>query len=251
MMGVNFSDLTEFRVLVSLLPIPLLSSIFLALAYTNIIQVKEDKQAASFNKTKICLFSLSIILAIVFIFVALATMTTSNLVLMSTMQKHWNSTNSHHWGGDCRDNNCYSYNDYGSQNRDYELTTTTAPKGKPDKCYGKQLDHGIQDLFVFFAISQLCLTEVFLFLSLFVIFTGRRITTKSLFFPGILLFIAAITTIIAFCSGIVHYEYSFESGLPFLLLNGTNTFSALIIGFSCIVIGGSLFISFKTLKIGA
>ena len=220
MMGVQFSSLTELLLLVSLLPIPVLSSLFLALAYGNIVQLKEEKEAASYNKTKICLLSISFILAGVFLFVSLATMTSSNLVIKSSMQRHWNSTNSHSWEDECRennrDNNRYNHNDYGYQRQDYELTTTTAPKAKPEKCYGKQLDHEVQDVFVFFSISQLCLTQVVLFLSLFVFLTGRRITKKSLFFPGILLFAAAISTIIAFSSGIVHYNYSYGNDSPFL-----------------------------------
>ena len=112
-------------------------------------------------------------------------MTSSNLVIMSSMQRHWNSTHSHSWDEECRNNNRYNYNDYGYQRRDYELTTSTTPKAKPEKCYGNQLDHEVQDVFVFFSMSQLCLTEVVLFLSLFVYLTRRRITKKSLFFPGI------------------------------------------------------------------
>merc|ERR1719341_2160014 len=74
-------------------------------------------------------------------------------------------------------------------------------------------------------------------------------TKKSLFFPGIFLFAAAISTIIAFFSGVVHYNYSYGNDspfLPFLFLNGINTFSALVIGLIFIVIGGSLFISLMT-----
>eukprot|EP00091_Calanus_sinicus_P007538 TRINITY_DN1861_c0_g1_i6.p1 TRINITY_DN1861_c0_g1~~TRINITY_DN1861_c0_g1_i6.p1 ORF type:complete len:276 (+),score=55.81 TRINITY_DN1861_c0_g1_i6:258-1085(+) len=226
----------------------------MALAYSNIVQVKEEKEATCFNKTKICLLSISIILAIVFSFTALAAMTSSNLVIMSSMQGHWNTTDNHRWDDECRDNERYNYNDYGYRRGYYESTTTTAPESKPEKCYGKQLDGAIEEDFVFFSISQVCLTEVVLFLSLFVFLTGRRITKKSLFFPGILLFVAAISTTIAFFSGIVHYNISYGNILdgndspfqPFLIVNGINTFSALIIGLICIVIGSSLFISIMT-----
>ena len=207
MMGVQFSSMAEILFLLSLLPIPLLSSLFLAVAYGNIVQVKEEKEAGSSSKTKICLLSISFILASVFLFVSLVTMTSTNLVIMSSVQMHWNTTRSHSWDEECRetnhDNNRYNYNDYDYQRRNYELTTITAPKIKPDKCYGKQLDREVQDVFVFFSISQLCLTEVVLFLSLFVFLTGKRITKKSLFLPGILLFATAISTIIAFFSGVV------------------------------------------------
>ena len=60
-------------------------------------------------------------------------MTGSNLVMMSTVQGYWNSTQDHSWDNECREKTHYDhYNDYRYQ---YDTTTTTTetPKSKPER----------------------------------------------------------------------------------------------------------------------
>ena len=94
-----------------------------------------------------------------------------------------------------------------------------------------------------FSISQLCVTESLLMLCLFVMLTGRRISKMSLFIPGILLFVSAISTVIFFFTRVIHYEIT---GLLFSILNTINTSAALTIGFISIFSGAALFVSFLT-----
>eukprot|EP00092_Neocalanus_flemingeri_P012466 GFUD01013439.1.p1 GENE.GFUD01013439.1~~GFUD01013439.1.p1 ORF type:complete len:664 (-),score=99.68 GFUD01013439.1:189-2114(-) len=240
LLGTKLSNLSFILKLVSMMPIPLLAALFVALAYSNIIQSMEEKKDDKSSKVKIGLLSISIILSIVYFFLSLASMTTSNLVIMSTVQGHWNTTQEHTWDDECRDNNQVHYDDYGYR---YDTTTSSAPESKPDKCYGKALDWLVQDTFTFFSICQLMMTESFLLLSAFVCMNGRSITKKTLFLPGLLLFAAAISSIISFFRGIVQYDLQ-TNGFSFFIMNSINTLSALVIGFIFVITGGSVFISF-------
>eukprot|EP00092_Neocalanus_flemingeri_P098953 GFUD01126222.1.p1 GENE.GFUD01126222.1~~GFUD01126222.1.p1 ORF type:complete len:562 (+),score=74.58 GFUD01126222.1:154-1686(+) len=240
LLGAKLSNLSFILKLVSMMPIPLLAALFVALAYSNIIQSMEEKKDDKSSKVKIGLLSISIILSIVFFFLSLATMTTSNLVIMSTVQGHWNTTKEHTWDDECRDNNHVRYNEYDYR---YDTTSTSDPESKPDKCYGKALDQLVQDDFTFFSICQLFMTETFLVLSALVCMNGRSITKKTLFLPGLLLFAAAVSSIISFFSGLVQYDLQ-TNGFPFFIMNGINTLSALVIGFIFVITGGSVFISF-------
>jgi hypothetical protein len=106
LMGIKMSSLSFIPNLVSLMPIPLLAALFMALAYSLVIQMKEENEVDSSGKSKTCHLSISTILAIVFLFVFLATITSPNPVMMSTMQGDWNTT-------------------YGHQHHTYDSTTTT------------------------------------------------------------------------------------------------------------------------------
>jgi len=232
--------------LTSLLPVPLLAVIFLALAYTNFVQLRKEKDRGNSSNSKFCLLSISIFLSISLIFLSLSTMTMSNLTISSAMQKNWNSTRDHSYDRECREEERY-YDSYG-----YELfrTTTTAtvsPTEKPEKCYGKTLDHQVQDRMTFFSTSQLTVSETLLFFSLVVILTGRRLTKKHLFIPGILLFASATSTSIAFFTGLDPNFEGYENSNLFFIMNCVTTFGAFLIGFSCFVIGSSAFISFLEL----
>merc|ERR1711942_333203 len=59
--------------LASFLPVPLLAVIFLALAYTNFVQLKQEKDRETSSNSKICLLSVSIFLSISLIFLSLST----------------------------------------------------------------------------------------------------------------------------------------------------------------------------------
>eukprot|EP00092_Neocalanus_flemingeri_P031167 GFUD01033858.1.p1 GENE.GFUD01033858.1~~GFUD01033858.1.p1 ORF type:complete len:654 (-),score=109.54 GFUD01033858.1:582-2510(-) len=242
LLGAKLSNLSFILKLVSMMPIPLLAALFVAFAYSNIIHSMEEKKDDKSSKVKTGLLIISIILSILFFFLSLATMTTSNLVIMSTVQGHWNTTKEHTWDVECRDNNHFRYDDYGYGYR-YDTTTTSTPESKPDKCYGKALDWLVQDNFTLFSICHLLMTESFLLLSVFVSMNGRRITKKTLFLPGLLLFAAATSSIISFFSGIVQYDIQ-TNGFPFFIMNSINTLSALVIGFIFVITGGSVFISF-------
>merc|ERR1719233_180374 len=52
LMGVNFSLLHKILTLITLLPVPLLSSIFLSLAYSNILQLQEEKEVEKSNNSE-------------------------------------------------------------------------------------------------------------------------------------------------------------------------------------------------------
>ena len=253
LLGSKLSNLSFILKLVTLMPIPLLTALFMGLAFSNLIQMGEENEE---QRQKTGLLSIPNILAIapmgyimptlslsplrklsptqssaysyyivsIFFFLSLATMTSSNLVMMSTLQDQWNVTHGHdRWDHECHQNNQH-------------------PQPMPDKCYGMELKHEVQNDFTLFSMSQLLLTESFLLLSIFITLTGNRITKKSLFFPGLFLFIAAILTIIAFFTGIGQYDLQ-TNGFPFLILSSVNTISAVIIGVICVIAGGSVFIS--------
>merc|ERR1712142_308220 len=114
---------------------------------------------------------------------------------MGNTQEHWNSTRNHEYDEECRDK------EYSDRYNDYYHTTTTitvAPVEKPEKCYGKTLDYEVLQMMSIFSICQEFVTESVMFLGLFVFLTGKRITKKSLFFHGILLFASTVSTCIAF-----------------------------------------------------
>merc|ERR1719312_1469679 len=144
--------------LASLLPVPPLAVIFLALAYANIGNLKQEKEKEKENSSnlRICLSSVSIFLPIFLVFLSLTTMTMSNLTITSRMQDNWNSTRDHSYERECREEEQY-YDNYGY----YRTTTTTtvAPTEKPEKCFGKTLDQQVQDRMTFFSISQLTVSE--------------------------------------------------------------------------------------------
>eukprot|EP00092_Neocalanus_flemingeri_P098956 GFUD01126225.1.p1 GENE.GFUD01126225.1~~GFUD01126225.1.p1 ORF type:complete len:629 (+),score=103.07 GFUD01126225.1:55-1941(+) len=218
LLGTKMSNLSFMLKLVSLMPIPLLAALFMSLAYSNIIQIMEENEDKRSSKSKAGLLIISISLAIVFFFLSLASMVTSNLSMIATLQGYW--------GDACNEN---EYHD----------------------CHG-ELDYQVQNDFTLFSISQVLLTESILLLSVFITITGRRITKQSLFFPGLLLFAAASSTITAYFCNINNYvfeafPYLKTNGMIFLILPSVNTISSLILGFFCVVTGGSVFISFITI----
>eukprot|EP00092_Neocalanus_flemingeri_P010653 GFUD01011475.1.p1 GENE.GFUD01011475.1~~GFUD01011475.1.p1 ORF type:complete len:633 (+),score=106.66 GFUD01011475.1:119-2017(+) len=214
LLGTKMSTLSFILKLVSLMPIPLLAALFMSLAYSNIIQMMEENEDKRSSKLKAVLLSISIILAIVFFFLSLTSMVTSNLSMIADLQGYW--------GDKCNEN---EYHD----------------------CHG-ELDYQVQNDFTLFSISQVLLTESILLLSVFITMTGRRITKQSLFFPGLLLFAAASSTITAYFCNINNYVFeAFPNGMIFLILPSVNTISSLIVGFFCVVTGGSVFISFITI----
>merc|ERR1719431_1031055 len=259
----KLSFLPKILTLASLLPVPVLAVVFLALAYTNIVHLKEENHKENLNNSKKCLLSVGIFLSIFLCFLSLTTMTMSNLTITSAMQKNWNSTRDHSYDDECREKEAY-YNDYGY----YRTTTTTtvAPKEKPMKCYGKTLDWQVQYRMTFFSISQLTLSESLLFFSLLVILSGRRLTKKCLFIPGIFLFTSATSTCIAFFAVLGGYDYnnasaldSYDDGLNFggsentnifFIMNCLTTSGAFVIGFFSFVVGSSAFISFLEFVFG-
>jgi len=238
--------LPKVLTLASLLPVPLLAVIFLALAYTNIVQLKQEKEREKSSNSRICLLSVSIFLSILLVLLSLTTMTMSNLTISSAMQKNWNSTRDHSYDRECREEEHY-YDSYGYELFVTTTTTTVSPSEKPEKCYGKTLDHQVQDRMTFFSISQLTVSETLLFFSLVVILTGRRLTKKHLFIPGILLFASATSTSIAFFTRLDPNFEGYENSNLFFIMNCVTTFGAFLIGFSCFVIGSSAFISFLEL----
>eukprot|EP00092_Neocalanus_flemingeri_P041412 GFUD01045094.1.p1 GENE.GFUD01045094.1~~GFUD01045094.1.p1 ORF type:complete len:472 (-),score=91.44 GFUD01045094.1:88-1473(-) len=262
LLGTNVSNLSFILKLVSLVPSPLLAAIFMALAYSYMIQVvEEDDDGGHFNIGHLSIPSIliltppgsllptlslspvspvsgklsvhqssaySYLTVIVFFFLSVATMTSSNLVMMSTLQGHWNITHGQGWHQECRGNN---YHDFAT------------PISRPDNCYYDiQLSYEVQNDFTFFSISQLLLTESILVLCIFIPMAGKRTPKKILFYPGLFLFLAAIATITAFFSGIVQYDLK-TNGVPFLILNSANTLTALILGCICVIAGAPVFLS--------
>merc|ERR1719153_792052 len=134
--------LPKILTLASLLPVPVLAVVFLALAYTNILQLKEENNKENLSQSKNYLVPVCIFLSFAICFLSLTTMTVSNLTITSTMQKNWNSTQDHSYDKECREREEY-HNNYGY----YRTTTTTtvAPTEKPVKCYGKTLDYQVQE----------------------------------------------------------------------------------------------------------
>jgi len=255
MMGVKIPLLFKLLTLVTLLPVPLLAAVFMALAYSTLVQVWVQKENESSSSSKTCYLTFFTILSVVFIFFSLFTMTLSIQVVTTNTQEHWNSTSNHGYDEECRDK---EYRDRYSSNYDYYRTTTTtttttvAPVEKPEKCYGKTLDYDIQQMMAFFSISQEFVTESVMFFGLFVFLTGKRITKKSLFIHGILLLASTISTCIAFFN-VMDKEKNFlrdgeTSSLSqeniFLILNCINAFAPFIVGFICLLLGASCIISF-------
>ena len=236
--------LPKILTLASLLPVPVLAVVFLALAYTNILQLKEENNKENLSKSKNYLVPVCIFLSFAICFLSLTTMTVSNLTITSTMQKNWNSTQDHSYDKECREKEEY-YNNYNY----YRTTTTTtvAPTEKPVKCYGKTLDYRVRDRLTFFSFSQMTVSESLLFFSLIVILSGRRLTKKSLFIPGLLLFASAISTCIAIFTGLDPNLDDYEISSLFFIMNCLAIFGAFVIGFLCFVTGSSAIISFLEL----
>jgi len=252
----KLSLLPKILTLASLLPVPLLAAVFLALAYTNIMHLKEEKEIENSSNSKKYLVSGIISLSISIFFLSLTTMTLSNLTITSAMQKNWNSTQDHSYDKECGEKKKY-HNNYGY----YRTTTTTTldPTEKPMKCYGKTLDYIVQDKMTFFSISQLTVSESLLFFSLLLILSGRRLTKKCLFIPGIFLFLSATSTCIAFFTVLDGYNnnntttlYSYdglkidtsENSNIFFIMNCLTTSGAFVVGFFCFLISSPAFISF-------
>eukprot|EP00092_Neocalanus_flemingeri_P064113 GFUD01077700.1.p1 GENE.GFUD01077700.1~~GFUD01077700.1.p1 ORF type:complete len:507 (-),score=80.92 GFUD01077700.1:74-1507(-) len=264
LMGPNLSNFSFILKLVSLVPSPLLAAICMALAYSYMIQmVEEDEDDRKSNTGNLSVPSILIITppgslmpmlslssvspvsgklslnqssayshltVIVFLFLSMATMTSSNLVMMSTLQEHWNITHGQGWHQDCRGNRI-------------TIITIATPISRPDNCYYDiQLSYEVQNDFTFFSISQLLLTESILVLCIFITMAGKRTPKKILFYPGLFLFLAAIATITAFFSGIVQYDLK-TNRVPFLILNSANTLTALILGCICVIAGAPVFLS--------
>merc|ERR1712142_516445 len=259
LMGVKIPLLFKLLTLVTLLPVPLLAAIFMALAYSTLVQVWVQKENESSSSSKTCYLTFFTILSVVFIFFSLFTMTLSIQVVTTNTQEHWNSTHNHQYDEECRDK---EYRDRYSSNHDYYHTTTTttvAPVEKPEKCYGKTLDYDIQQMMAFFSISQEFVTESVMFFGLFVLLTGKRITKKSLFIHGILLLASTISTCIAFfnvmdkeknilrvgeTSSLSQENIFLNQGNVLLILNCINGFAPFIVGFICLLLGASCIISF-------
>merc|ERR1711936_1044011 len=140
----------------------------------------------------------------------------------------------------------YGYNNY---YRHENTLTNNSTKSKPDKCFTKALNGRVQDDFTFFSISQIMLTESMLFLFIFIITTGKKISMKSLCLPGFLLFDAASVTIISFFFAIFKYDLQTQ-GIPFFILNGTSSLVSVILGFSLFCTGISFLISFVAFSSG-
>jgi len=260
MMGVKAPLLFKLLTLVTLLPVPLLAAVFMALAYSTMIQVLEQKDFVSSNDLKTCYLSFSILLSIFFIFFSLATMTFSIHVVTADMQKeHWNSTRNYINDKECSDN---GYRDHysGDYNYNHRTTkTTTDIVDKPEKCYGKSLEYDDLQIMSFFSISQEFVTESVIFLGIFVILSGKKITKNSLIIPGIMLFVSPIFMSVAFFNVIdqeVNFpqvgettssgqeDIFFSQGDIFYMLNSINTLVPFIIGFICVLNGASVIISF-------
>merc|ERR1712042_301787 len=259
MMGVKIPLLFKLLTLVTLLPVPLLAAVFMALAYSTLVQVLVQKDNESSSRSKTCcpssdpelhLCGIFTFLSVVFIFISLFTMTFSIQVVTTNTQRHWNSTRNHEYDEECRDK------EYRNRYYDYYRTTTTtttvAPVEKPEKCYGKTLDYDIQQMMAFFSISQEFVTESVMFFGLFVLLTGKRITKKSLFIHGILLLASTISTCIAFFNVMdkeknflrVGETSSLSQEIIFLILNCINAFAPFIVGFICLLLGAFCIISF-------
>jgi len=195
--------LPKILTLASLLPVPVLAVVFLALAYTNILQLKEENNKENLSNSKNYLVPVCIFLSISICFLSLSTMTMSNLTITSSMQKNWNST--------------------------------------------QTLDYRVHERMAYFSISQMTVSESLLFFSLIVILSGRRLTKKSLFIPGLLLFASAISTCIAIFTGLDPNLDDYEISSLFFIMNCLAIFGAFVIGFLCFVTGSSALISFLEL----
>merc|ERR1719153_685013 len=228
LMGVNVSLLHKILTLITLLPVPLLSSIFLALAYSNILQLQEEKEAEKSNNSETdCCLTFSMFLSVAFIFLSISTMININLAINNYMKDDWSTTIDHTYDIDCYDVYHTGY---------YE---------KPRKCHGKVLAISLQEKCTFFSISQMSVTESMIFYFLLLVLTGRRITRKALFLPGILLFVSAGTTFKTFITGFdQNYSHYKNNNLFLLILGYILTIVSFIIGLSCSIIGSPVLITF-------
>merc|ERR1712240_171082 len=240
LMGVKIPLLFNLLTLVTLLPVPLLAAVFMALAYSTLVQVWVQKKNESSSSSKTCYLTFFTFLSVVFIFISMFTMTFSIQVVTTNTQEHWNSTRNHGYDEECRDKE-YRRDRYYDYYRTTTTTTTVAPVGKPEKCYGKTLDYEVLQMMSFLSISQEFVTESVMFLGLFVFLTGKRITKKSLFIHGILLLASTVSTCIAFFN-VMGQERNFlrvgetsslsqenifqYQGNIFLILNCINTLAA-------------------------
>merc|ERR1712240_519873 len=166
MMGVKIPLLFKLLTLVTLLPVPLLAAVFMALAYSTLVQVWVQKENESSSSSKTCYLTFFTILSVVFIFFSLFTMTLSIQVVTTNTQEHWNSTHNHQYDEECRDKE-YRRDRYYDYYRTTTTTTTVAPVEKPEKCYGKTLDYEVLQMMAFFSISQEFVTESVMFLGIF------------------------------------------------------------------------------------
>merc|ERR1712142_1416729 len=121
--------LFKLLTLVTLLPVPLLATIFMALAYSTLVQVWVQKENESSSSSKTCYLTFFTILSVVFIFFSLFTMTFSIQVVTTNTQEHWNSTRNHEYDEECRDKE-YRRDRYYDYYRPTP-TTTVAPVEKP------------------------------------------------------------------------------------------------------------------------
>merc|ERR1711915_97842 len=230
--------LFKILTLVSLSPVPLLSATFMALSYNNLVQMTEEKGAEPWSKKKISLLGITGTLLIIYAGLSMTAMVNSSITVMEKTQSKWNSTRNYEYDYDCDEN----YNNY----RDYSeyIERSSSPKSKPEKCFLKSLSYHVKDEVVFFSVSQMCVTEAVLFLTLFFFLIGKRITRKTLFLPGLFLFAAGISNIIAYCFG---RNLRQDNSLFFLILTGVPTFTAIGIGAGLIIAGISFATSFLIL----
>jgi len=242
MLGTNLSTLSYILKCVTMMPVPLLAATFIALAYSNFTQIQQKTEEIISSKFKTHFITMFLILSIVLIVLSLIAMISSNIVIMSTVQGFWNSTKDHSNDKECQndDMNDYGYNDYYRQEN---IIKNNSSESKPDKCFTKILDRGVQDDFTFFSISQIMLTECLLFLSIFIITTGKKISMKYLCLPGFLLFYASSATVISYFFAIFNYDLQ-TNGIPFFILNGTISLSAVVLGFRLFCAGITVLISF-------
>jgi len=236
LMGVNFSLLHKILTLITLLPVPLLSSIFLALAYSNILQLQEEKEAEKMSNSESCCLTFSMFLSVAFIFLSISTMININLAINNYMKDDWSTTIDHKYDMECK-GLVYVQDSYGEYYPEYYE--------KPAKCHGKVLEISLQERCTFFSISQMSVTESMIFYFLLLVLTGRRITRKALFLPGILLFVSAGTTFKTFITGFdQNYSHYKNNNLFLLILGYILTIVSFIIGLSCSIIGSPVLITF-------
>merc|ERR1712215_103217 len=195
----------------------------------------EEKGTEPWNKKQISLLGISGALLIIYAGLSMTAMVNSSITVMEKTQSKWNSTRNYEYDYDCDEN----YNNY----RDYSeyIERSSSPKSKPEKCFLRSLSYNVKDEVVFFSVSQMCVTEAVLFLTLFFFLVGKRITRKTLLLPGLFLFAAGISNIISYCLG---HSLQQDYSLFFLILNGVPTISATGIGFALIIAGISFATSF-------
>jgi len=237
-MSAKMTIMFKILTLVSLSPVPLLSAIFMALSYNNLVQMTKEKGTEPWNKKKASLLGISGTLLIIFAGLSMTSTVNSSITVMEKTQANWNTTNNYNYDYECNDNyiNYRDYSEYGER--------SSSPKSKPEKCFLKSLDYHIMEEVVFFSVSQMCVTESVLFFTLFFFLIGKRITRKTLFLPGLFLFAAGISNIITYCLG---HTLQQDNSLFFLILTGIPTISAIGIGAGLIIAGISFATSFLIL----